>query len=62
MGSFIMSMLSGPTGEISSKRVAAFMLIIAAIVYAFVKSDPVMCAELIGGGCALLGVAAFTKS
>ena len=62
MGDFIISLFSGPGGEISSKRICAIILIIAGIVYAFTKPDPVMCGELIGGGLGLLGVAAVTKS
>jgi len=49
-------------GEVSSKRVLAFMLIIAGIIYAFIKSDPVMCSILIGAGTTLLGVMAITKT
>lgn len=49
-------------GEVSSKRLLAFMLIVAGIIYAFVKSDPVMCGVLIGAGTAILGVQAITKT
>lgn len=59
---FINSLFSGPGGDLSSKRISAFILIIAGIFYAFFKSDPVMCGILIGSGTALLGVSAITKS
>lgn len=55
---FITSMFSGPAGNISSKRVMAVILILAGIVYAFIKADPAMCGILIGGGVGLLGVQA----
>lgn len=59
---WLKELFSGPKGEISSKRVLAFLLIIAGIVYAFVRPDPAMCGILIGGGCTLLGVQAVTGS
>lgn len=62
MRDFMISLLSGAQGEISSKRVSALLLIFSGIVYSFTLRDPAMCAILIGGGCALLGVSAFTKS
>jgi hypothetical protein len=59
---FIYQLFSGPQGEISSKRVLAFLLIISGIVYAFLKSDPTMCGILIGSGVGLLGVMAVSKT
>lgn len=58
---FLKSLFSNE-GEVSSKRVLSFLLIIAGIVYAFVKSDPTMCSILIGAGTLTLGVQALTKT
>jgi hypothetical protein len=62
MAEFLKSLFSGPNGDISSKRIGALILIVAGVFYAFFKDNPIMCGELIGGGLALLGVAAVTKS
>lgn len=59
---FLTSLFSGPNGDMSSKRMLAFMLIISGIVYSFLKKDVTMCGLLIGSGSALLGISAFTKS
>lgn len=59
---YLKQMFSGPLGEISSKRVLAFLLVVSGIVYAFIKSDPAMCGILIGSGCALLGIQAISKT
>jgi hypothetical protein len=58
-----MSLLSGPGGDISSKRVSALALIASGIVLAFLQpAEVAMVSVLIGAGTGILGVQAFTKS
>jgi hypothetical protein len=58
-----MSLLTGPNGDVSSKRVASLALITAGIVLAFLHPDQaVMVGTLLGTGTAILGVQAMTKT
>lgn len=58
-----MSLLTGPNGDVSSKRLAALVLIISGIVLAFLHPDEaVMVGTLLGTGTAILGVQALTKT
>ncbi len=57
------NLLAGPTGDVSSKRVSAFLLIISGIVFAFLNpTASVMAGVMIGAGTAVLGVQAFTNT
>jgi drug/metabolite transporter (DMT)-like permease len=58
---FIAKALSGPGGEISSKRVYSGLLIISGVVLAFLKGDSGNVQTLVFGGCALLGAGAFAE-
>lgn len=59
----IKALLSGPAGDVSSKRVAGLILIIAGIVLAFIDHQAdMMVGILIGGGTTILGVQAITKT
>jgi drug/metabolite transporter (DMT)-like permease len=53
--------LSGPGGEVSSKRVYSGLLIISGIVLAFLKGDSGNVQTLVFGGCALLGAGVFAE-
>jgi hypothetical protein len=59
---FIKSMVSGPEGEISSKRIMAALLIISGLVYQYIFKDSVGTGVMIGAGTALLTTGAITKS
>lgn len=59
--SFIAKVLSGPSGEASSKRVYSGLLIIAGVILAFINFNPENVRTLIFGGCGLLGVGAFAE-
>jgi hypothetical protein len=59
--SFIAKVLSGPSGEASSKRVYSGLLIVSGVVLAFINFNPENVRTLIFGGCALLGVGAFAE-
>lgn len=59
MKEFLLEMLQGPKGEISSKRVIAFCLVAFGILYAFValfigRIDAGTVGVLIGGGTGIL--------
>jgi hypothetical protein len=64
-----LEVFAGPDGDLSSKRVLSFVLIISGVVYAFIglcsqasRPDPTVLIELVGSGVALLGVQAFTRT
>jgi hypothetical protein len=65
MFTFLKSMLSSE-GEISSKRVCAFALIISGIIYAFIyniePNTATVAGVLIGGGTGILIGAALSKT
>lgn len=67
MKSFLLEMLQGPKGEVSSKRVLAVLLICSAIAYAFIalfigKMDAATVGVLAGAGAGLLVGAAVSNT
>lgn len=61
---FFKTMLSGMDGDISAKRVSAFALYVAGIVYIFVSEspDPNVLYSVFGSATALLGIGAATHT
>jgi hypothetical protein len=65
----LIEIFTSPDGDLSSKRVLSFVLIISGVVYAFIglcspasRPDPMVLIELVGSGVALLGVQAITRT
>jgi len=57
------NLFAGPNGDVSSKRVAALILIVSGITFGFVNpSQSVMAGVMIGAGTTLLGVQAITRT
>lgn len=59
MKEFLLEMIQGPKGEISSKRVCAFILVAAGILYAFIalfigRMDAATVGVLVVGGTGIL--------
>lgn len=59
MKDFLLEMIQGPKGEVSSKRVMAVLLIVAAVLYAFLalaigRMDAATVGVLAGSGAGLL--------
>jgi hypothetical protein len=62
MAKFTMSLLTGPRGDISSKRAFALLCFIAACISTFVFKDAVSTGIYIGGATAALGIAGITHT
>lgn len=67
MKKFILTMLRGPDGDISSKRVAAFVLILSGIGYVVAalildRQDAAVAGVLIGGGTGILVAQAVSRT
>ena len=59
MKEFLLEMIQGPKGEVSSKRVCAFILVAAGILYAFIalfigRMDAATVGVIIGGATGIL--------
>jgi len=64
-----LEVFTSPDGDLSSKRVLSFILIVSGVVYSFIglcstasRPNPTVLIELVGSGVALLGVQAFTRT
>ncbi|NTW31067.1 MAG: hypothetical protein HGB12_00260 [Bacteroidetes bacterium] len=67
MFDFLKEMISGPKGEISSKRVLGTICVIAGIVFAFIsvlggKPDAATCGIIFGTGATFLTAAAISHT
>jgi uncharacterized membrane protein len=67
MKAFLLKMLSGVDGDISAKRVIAFMLTVAVILYVLISlfkgdADPLVVTAMLSAVTGILTVGAFTKS